>query len=217
MFHSAHRRNKNMLHASATTAPASTVRQGLKVTASCLRPQGPQVPQPRLDEVLGTVAHELRSPLAAVLSGVNCITSDCELEPVARRILASIEYQLWQAMRLVDDVFDLCAGGLDKLSVRKETVALVDVVTRATKTASRLLAARQHRLTVSLPPEPLSLEADPLRLAQVLTNLLCNAAKFTDPGGHIRLGAAAEAGQIVFRVKDNGRGIAPDLLPRVFD
>ena len=108
-------------------------------------------------------------------------------------------------------------GGLGKLSLRKEVVTLGEVVARAADTAGHVLAARRHRLTVSLPPEPLSLEADPLRLEQVLTNLLGNAAKFTDPGGHIRLTAEVEAGQVVLRVRDNGRGIDPDLLPRVFD
>jgi signal transduction histidine kinase len=120
-------------------------------------------------------------------------------------------------MRLVDDLFDLSAGGLGKLSVHKEMVVLADVVARATETAGRLIAARQHRLTVSLPPEPLHLEADPLRLAQVLTNLLCNAAKFTDPGGEIRLSASVEDGQIVIRVQDNGRGIPRNQLPHVFE
>ena len=83
--------------------------------------------------------------------------------------------------------------------------------------AGRLIAVRRHGLTISLPPKPVQLEADPLRLAQVLTNLLCNAAKFTDPGGHIRLGAVVEDEQIVIRVEDNGRGIPQTLLPRVFE
>jgi signal transduction histidine kinase len=173
--------------------------------------------QPCLDELLGTVAHELRSPLATILSGVSVITSACDLDPFARRALGVLEQQSRQALRLIDDLFDLCAGGLGRLSVCKEVVTLAEVVARAAEAAGHLLAVRQHRLTVSLPPEPVSLEADPLRLGQVLTNLLGNAAKFTDPGGHIRLSAEARAGQVVLRVRDNGRGIAPDLLPRVFD
>jgi signal transduction histidine kinase len=172
--------------------------------------------QPWLDELLGTVAHELRNPLATILSGVYFMASECDLDPAVRRILANVEHESRLAMRLVEDLFDLCAGGLGKLSLRKEAVAVAEVVAKAAESAGRVLAARRHRLTVSLPPEPLSLEGDPLRLEQVLTNLLGNAAKFTNPGGHVRLSAEAEGGQVVLRVRDNGRGIAPDLLPRVF-
>jgi signal transduction histidine kinase len=173
--------------------------------------------QPCLDELLGTLAHELRSPLATIVSAVQAITSTCDIDPGARGALAVLERQSRQAMRLIEDLFDVCAGALGKLALRKETVGLDAVVAVATETAGHLLAARRHRLTVSLPPGPVSLEADPVRLGQVLTNLLGNAAKFTDPGGHIRLTAVAEAGQVVVRVRDNGRGIAPALLPRVFD
>ena len=182
-----------------------------------LNPQGWEVTPPCLDELLGTVAHELRSPLATVLSGVYMINSECELNPVARRALPLMERQLQQAMRLVDDLFDICAGSLRKLTLCKEVVVLAKVVDGAIEAADHLLSARRHRLTVSLPPNPVYLEADPLRLAQVLTNLLGNAAKFTEPGGHIRLTAEAVAGQVVLRVRDNGWGIAPDLMPRVFD
>jgi signal transduction histidine kinase len=173
--------------------------------------------EPCLDELLGTVAHELRSPLASIITGVSVIADDRDVGPSAQRTLASMKLQLWQTLRLVDDLFDLSAGGLRKLSVHKEVVALADVVTQATETAGRLITARQHRLTIFLPPEPIHVEADPLRLAQVLTNLLCNAAKFTDPGGHIRLSAAVEGQQIVIRVEDDGRGIPRTLLPRVFE
>jgi signal transduction histidine kinase len=101
--------------------------------------------------------------------------------------------------------------------LRKEVVDLGAVVAGATEATAHLMAARGHRLTVALPDGPVSLMADPARLEQVLTNLLANAAKFSDPGGDIALTAAVEAGLIVLRVRDNGRGIAPDLLPRVFD
>jgi signal transduction histidine kinase len=169
-----------------------------------------------LDEVLAAVAHELRSPLATILTAVYAL-NDCDLGPMANRTLAAMERHSQQAMRLVDDLFDLCAGGLGKLSLRKEVVAVAEVVNGAAEKVGGLLSARRHRLTISLPQAPLSLEADPLRLEQVLTNLLTNAARFTEPGGHIRLSATAEDGQAVLRVQDNGRGIAPALLPRLFD
>jgi signal transduction histidine kinase len=206
-----------MAHVFMQSAAAASAALSPKFPGSCHRHQDPETPQPCLSELLGTVAHELRSPLAAALGGVYLITSEHNTDPVARQALTRMEHQLQQAMRLVEDLFDVCAGGLGKLSLHKELVALDRVVARATESAHRSLAARQHRLTVSLPPQPVYLHADPLRLVQVLTNLLSNAAKFTNPGGHIRLTVDVEAGQVVLRVRDNGRGIALDLLPRVFD
>jgi signal transduction histidine kinase len=167
------------------------------------------------DEALATLAHELRDPLATILLALDLHSEECD--PAARRALTMAAHQARRALRIVDDLFDLCAGSRDSLPLRKEVVELAAVVAGATQTTAHLLAARGHRLTVSLPAAPLFLVADPLRLEQVLTNLLSNAAKYTDPGGDIRLTARAEAGQAVLRVRDNGRGIAPDLLPRVFD
>lgn len=163
------------------------------------------------DEALATLAHELRDPLATVLELL------CDDAPAARPTLAIAEHQARRAVRLVDDLFDLCAGSQENLPLHKESVDLAEVVAGATQATAHLLAARRHRLTVSLPAEPLLLVADPVQLEQVLTNLLANAAKFTDPDGDIRLTARTEAGEAIVRVQDNGRGIAPDLLPRVFD
>src|SRR5258707_11713306 len=125
--------------------------------------------------------------------------------------------QARRAIRIVDDLFALCAGSRDSLPLCKEEVDLAAVVAGAAEATAHRLAARGHRLTVSLPAGPVSLVADPVRLEQVLINLLVNAAKFTDPGGDIRLTARVEARQVVLRIRDNGRGISPDLLPRVFD
>jgi signal transduction histidine kinase len=169
-----------------------------------------------LDELLGTLAHELRSPLVTIVSAAQ-VADEWDMEPRVRRAFAVMERQSRQAIRIIEDLFDICAATGGKLSLRKERVDLADLVTAAAETAAHLLTAGQHRLMVSLPPASVSLEGDLLRLTQVLTNLLSNAAKFTEPGGHIRLTAGVEAGQIVLRVRDNGRGIEPDLLPRVFD
>jgi signal transduction histidine kinase len=167
------------------------------------------------DESLATLAHELRDPLATILLALEAIPGHSD--PAARKAHAIAEHQARRAVRIVDDLFDLCAGSWDRLLLNTEVVELAAAVARATEATAHRLAARGHRLTVSVPAEPVFLVADPLRLEQVLTNLLANAAKFTDPGGHIRLTAEAEAGQVVLRVRDNGRGIPRDLLPRVFD
>ena len=167
------------------------------------------------DESLATVAHELRSPLATILLALEAMPGHSD--PAARQAHAIAQHQARRAVRIVDDLFDLCAAAWDRLSLDKEVVELTAIVARATEATAHLFAARGRRLTVSLPAEPVFLVADPCRLEQVLTNLLANAAKFTDPGGHIRLTAETEAGQVVLRVRDNGRGIARDLLPRVFD
>ena len=167
------------------------------------------------DEVLAILAHELRDPLGALLFALDALPGD--VDPDVRRAHSIARHQARRAVQIVDDLFDLCRTSWDRLWLRKEVVQLADIVARATETTAHLLAGRGHRLTVSLTTSPVLLFADPLRLEQVLTNLLANAAKYTDPGGDIRLTADVEAGEIILRVQDNGRGIAPDLLPRVFD
>ena len=171
-------------------------------------------------EALATLAHELRDPLAAIILALELHSGDGD--PAARRTLTMAAHQARRAVRIVDDLFDLCAGSRDSLPLCKEVVDLAAVVAGATEATAHLLAARGHRLTVSLPAGPVSLVADPVRLEQVLANLLANAAKFTDPGGDIRLTAELasrerQRPEVVLRVRDNGRGIAPELLPRVFD
>src|SRR4051812_14095452 len=180
-------------------------------------PTPPSPPQAHVGELLGTLAHELRSPLVTIVSAAQVIANAYDVGPPVRRALAVMERQSRQALRLIDELFDVCAGTEGKLSLRKERVGLADVVAAATEPAGPLLAARHHLLTVSLPPGSVSLDGDSLRLEQVLTNLLGNAAKFTGPGGHIQLTARVEADQVVLRVRDDGRGIDPDQLPRLFE
>jgi two-component system CheB/CheR fusion protein len=167
------------------------------------------------DDVLAILAHELRDPLGALLFALDALPRD--VDPDVRRAHSIAQRQARRVVQIVDDLFDLCRASRDRLSLRKEVVQLADIVAGATETTSHLLAVRGHRLTVSLTTLPVLLFADPLRLEQVLTNLLANAAKYTEPGGDIRVTADVEAGQVILRVQDNGRGIAPDLLPRVFD
>jgi signal transduction histidine kinase len=182
---------------------------------SCFGPREASEMQKYIDEMLGTLAHELRSPLATILSAAHVIANECAVDPAARRAVAAVERQALQALRIIEGLFDVCASSSGKLC--KEAMNLAEIVDRAIETASHLLDARRHRLTLSLPPEPIFLNADPLRLGQVVTNLLTNAAKFTDPGGHINLSVQVVAEEVILRVRDSGRGIAPELLARVFD
>ena len=132
-------------------------------------------------------------------------------------VVALMREQIDHLVRLVDDLLDVSRIVRGKIALRKETVALATVVQRATETAQPLLTVQEQALTVALPPRPLWVDADPVRLAQIITNLLNNAAKYTDPGGHVWLTVAEEGGRAVITVRDDGMGIEPDLLAHVFE
>ena len=202
----------------ATKGPTMPVRgRTTRMAVQRPRPKERDDDQPANDEWLATVAHELRSPLVTIVQALEVMSGGYEVDLDPRRACDVARRQARKALQLVEDLFDACAGFRGKLSLRKETVDLAEIVAGATETVGHLLTTRRHRLTVSLPPEPVFLDGDALRLEQVLTNLLTNAAKFTDPGGHIRLTVEVEDGHVAVRIQDNGWGIAPDLLPRVFD
>jgi CheY-like chemotaxis protein len=128
-----------------------------------------------------------------------------------------MERQVHQLVRLVDDLLDVSRVMRGKIELRRERVEAATVVARAVEMVQPLIEAQGHELTVVLPPESLPLEADPVRIAQVFSNLLTNAAKYTEPNGRILLTARSDGGQVVFRVRDTGIGIAPDMLKRVFE
>jgi signal transduction histidine kinase len=200
----------------ATGVVVSRPNQSDKKVSDMLGVSAMPAPAPlATDESLATLAHELRSPLATILLALEAMPGHSD--PAARQARAIAEHQARRAVRMVDDLFDICAASWDRLSLDKEVVEVATIVANATEATAHLFASRGRRLTVSLPAEQVFLFADPHRLEQVLTNLLANAAKFTDPGGHIRLSAQAEAGQVVLRVRDDGQGIPRDRLPRVFD
>jgi CheY-like chemotaxis protein len=135
----------------------------------------------------------------------------------AERSREVMERQVQHLVRLVDDLLDVSRVMRGKIVLRKEPVELAGIVARAVETAQPAIDAQGHQLTIELPPVPLPLEADPVRLAQVVGNLLTNAAKYTERGGRIWLTARREGDQAVLRVKDTGIGIAPEMLPRIFD
>jgi signal transduction histidine kinase len=171
----------------------------------------------RRDEFLAMLAHELRNPLAPILSAAQIMCMRQPDDPALRRSCDVIERQCKHMARLLDDLLDISRVTRGKIELRPEAVELAPVVEQAVETSRPLVKARRHQLSTALPPEPVRLRADPTRLCQVVANLLINAAKYTPPGGRIWLTAGREGEQAVVRVRDTGDGIAPDMLSRIFE
>jgi PAS domain S-box-containing protein len=168
----------------------------------------------RKDEFLATLAHELRNPLAPIRNALHLLERRNVLDPAARAAQAMMERQVAHMVRLIDDLLDVSRITRGKLELRREPVALAKIIEQAIETARPHLA---QPLTTELPEAPVYLDADPVRLAQVFSNLLNNAAKYTSRSGRIHLSAAREDGEVVVRVRDTGVGIAPEQLPRLFE
>ena len=169
------------------------------------------------EEFLATLAHELRNPLAPIRNALEIMKLASGNGPVIEQARSMIERQLEQMVRLVDDLLDVSRITRNKLELRKEPVSLAAAVQGAVEASQPLVAAMGHELTVSLPPQPVALEADPVRLTQVFLNLLNNAAKYTPRGGRISLTAERQGGEIVVAVRDSGIGIPAEMLPRIFE
>ncbi len=170
----------------------------------------------RKDEFLATLAHELRNPLAPILNGLQILRlardSDAK-EPVR----AMMQRQLTQMVHLVDDLLDVSRINQGKLQLRKEPIELEVVVNSAVETSSPLIEANGHAFTVTLPPTPVVVHADLTRLSQVFSNLLNNAAKYTEPGGHIHLTVERQGNEVVVSVTDTGIGIPAHMLRGIFE
>jgi PAS domain S-box-containing protein len=172
----------------------------------------------RKDEFIATLAHELRNPLAPIRNGLEIFKRTPELPASAVKVRDMMDRQLSHLVRLVDDLLDVSRITRDKLEVRMHPVTLRAIVEDAIDASRPGIDAAHHTLSVELPPQTVKLHGDLTRLAQVVSNLLNNAAKYTPPGGRIDLVARMEgAGTVAIEVRDNGTGIAPDVLPRVFD
>jgi signal transduction histidine kinase len=171
----------------------------------------------RKDEFLALLAHELRNPLAPIQNAVEVLKCLGQSRPELQRATAVIQRQAHQARKLVEDLLDVSRIGRGKIRLLLEPVELAEVVARAVEESRPLLEARRQQLAVSLPGEPIRLRADPTRLTQVLANLLNNAAKYTAEGGHVGLTVERDGAEAVVRVRDDGIGITPAMLPRVFD
>jgi signal transduction histidine kinase/CheY-like chemotaxis protein len=176
----------------------------------------------RKDDFLATLAHELRNPLAPIRNAVHILKTRGSDDPELVWSRQVIDRQVGQMARLLEDLLDVSRITRNKLELRKSRVTLASIVETALETSRPLIDSRGHHLTVALPSEAVLLDADPVRLAQVFSNLLNNAAKYTPNGGRIRLsaewtdGRAGTPREVVVSVNDTGIGIPPEVLPRVF-
>jgi PAS domain S-box-containing protein len=171
----------------------------------------------RKDEFLATLAHELRNPLAPIRNALEIIRVAGEDQQVVHQARRTMERQLGQMIRLVDDLLDVSRITRGTIELRKERVDLATVVRSAVETSQPQFDQVGQKLTVTLPHEPVFVEADVTRLSQVFANLLNNAAKYTEPGGRINLTVKPEGSNVVVSVKDNGIGIPAPMLPVIFD
>jgi signal transduction histidine kinase/DNA-binding response OmpR family regulator len=167
------------------------------------------------DEFLAMLGHELRNPLAPILTALQLMQlRDSEASKKERAI---IERHVGHLVHLVDDLLDVARIARGSIELRRSHVELAEIIARSVEMTSPLIEQRRHSLEVSAPSRGLMIDGDPNRLAQIVSNLLTNAAKYTEPGGRMWVSAQREGNDVVMRVRDNGIGIAPDMLPRIFD
>jgi PAS domain S-box-containing protein len=171
----------------------------------------------RKDEFLATLAHELRGPLAPLGSMLEIMKRSGSTDDLLHQARDTMERQLGQMVRLVEDLLDVSRISRNRLELRKERVELASILYQSTEACRPLADFANHVVIVSLPPEPIFLHADPVRLAQVFSNLLNNSCKYTEPGGKIWLTAERLESDVVVKVKDTGIGIPPDKLASVFE
>ncbi len=171
----------------------------------------------RKDEFLATLAHELRNPLAPIRNSVELLRHASRDPAVLETARSIMERQLAHMVRLIDDLLDIARIRNGKLQLRKERIGLATAVQSAIEETRPLIEAQSHQLTLAMPTDEIVLDADPVRLAQVFSNLLSNAAKYTDQGGHIWLTAERQGDAVVVTVRDTGIGIEADHMPRVFE
>jgi len=203
-----------------TTALASAVRSALRARERQYQTrahlQEREEADLRKDEFLATLAHELRNPLAPIRNAVSLLQISGAVQP-SGQVWEMMDRQVEHMVRLVDDLMEVSRITRGKIELRKHALDLADVIGAAVEASRPLVDAARHRLTVTLPPEPLMVEADAIRLAQVFSNLLNNAVRYTDAGGRIEIAARRDADAALVSVSDTGIGISAEALPRVFD
>lgn len=170
----------------------------------------------RKDEFLATLAHELRNPLAPIRQAARITSSESADETQKTWAHDVISRQVQNMALLLEDLLDISRITRGTLELRKRHATLAHILESAVETARPAIDAKRHKLEVVMPRETIELDVDPLRLSQVLSNLLTNAAKYTDPEGHVRLVAELRGDEVTIRVSDDGIGIAADALPNIF-
>jgi signal transduction histidine kinase len=168
------------------------------------------------DEFLATLAHELRNPLAPMLNALQLLALPQAPEATRERATAVIGRQVRQMTRLLDDLIDISRITQKRMRLRPESVDVAQIMEAAVEAANPLVQARRHTLTLTPPPGPARALVDPVRITQVLTNLLNNAAKYTDPGGEVALAATVQGKMLRLAVSDNGIGISPAGIEKLF-
>jgi len=169
------------------------------------------------DEFLATLAHELRNPLAPLTAATQLIAAEPERIEQVKQLVGTMSQQLDQLVRLIDDLVDVSRINSGKLRLRSEPAALAEFVKAAVDQSRPLIDSCQHTLNILLPAEPLVVQGDNVRLAQIVSNLLINAAKYTPPGGRIDLMARRDGNDVTIAVCDNGIGIPNEMQGRIFD
>lgn len=171
----------------------------------------------RKDEFLAMLGHELRNPLAPIRNVAEVLRRRTSGDSSDQQLYRMLARQVQHMTRLLDDLLDVGRITHGKIQLRYEPLELMAVVARAIETSRPYIEKRRHRLTVQLPREPVRIRGDLMRLVQMIANLLNNAAKYTPEGGEIFISVQREDSKVAVRVQDNGAGIRPDMLPRVFD
>lgn len=198
-------------------AAAIAVQNALAYRATRQAQEALQEADRHKDEFLAMLAHELRNPLAPIRNALHIMQQPGADAAVTQEVRDMAKRQVQHLARLLDDLLDVSRISRGKIELRREPLDVTVVVNRSAEAVRPLYEQRHHQLTVSLPRESLRVEGDPTRLEQVLTNLLNNAAKYTEPGGKVWLTAERTNGEAVIRVRDTGIGIDPVMLPRIFD
>ncbi len=171
----------------------------------------------RKNEFLAMLGHELRNPLAPIRNAVKIMKQRGSEDHALCWARDVIDHQTRQMAQLVDDLLEISRVTRGKVRLQKEVVPIATIIAYAVETSRPIIDSHRHRFSISQPPETIQVEADAVRMAQVLSNLLNNAAKYTEAGGHIRLVVKVEGEMVGFRVRDNGIGIAAEMLSSVFD